>query len=366
MDEKDISGILKQVAQGTPLREGIDDIIDGGLGALIVVGYDDKIKKMIDGGFRLNCKFTPERLYELSKMDGAIIVSEDCEEIKYANVHLQVERKFSSEESGTRHRTAQRAGKETGKLVIAISGRKNMVSLYKGEQKYKLKNLMAVMEEANQAIRTLERYKTVLDDELDNLTIFELDDLATFNEVCIVLQRFEMLRRIEKEFLSSITELGNEGRLISMQHKELMHGIREEEFDFLRDYSQQINYLRDEYSDYDSKEYAEYEEMIIDEIHEYLDGLSQGNIFSKEEFLVALGYPRNKALDTEVRTKGYRVLGKISKIFKDRDKLISTYQNLSKLQETSEEELSTSLSRLKIRGLKKGIEKLKSTIKLKR
>jgi len=366
MDKKDIREILKQVAPGTPLREGIDDIIDGDLGALIVVGYDEKIKKMVDGGFRLNCRFTPERLYELSKMDGAIIISDDCEEIKYANVHLQVERKFSSEESGTRHRTAQRAGKETGKLVIAISGRKNVVSLYRGEEKYKLKNLAVVMEEANQAIRTLERYKTVLDDELDNLTIFELDDLVTFNEVCTVLQRFEMLRRIEKEFLSSIAELGSEGRLISMQYEELMHGVKEEEVDFLRDYSQQINALREEYSDYDSKEYAVDEEMIIEGIHEHLSELSQELVLSKEEFLVALGYPRSKGLDTEVRTKGYRVLGKISKISKERNKLISIYQNLSKLQEATEEELSASLSRIKIKALKKGIEKLKSTINLKR
>ncbi|MGF6905668.1 DNA integrity scanning diadenylate cyclase DisA [Fusobacterium sp. PH5-44] len=363
---KEVNEMLMQVAPGNSLRDGIDDILDGELGALIVIGYDDKIKKMIDGGFRLNCKFTPEKLYELSKMDGAIIVSDDCTEIKYANVHLQVERKYSSEESGTRHRTAQRAGKQTGKLVIAISSRKNVISLYKGEHKYKLKSLPVLMEEANQAIRTLERYKNVLDDELENLTMLELDDLVTFNEVCSVMQRFEMLRRIEKELISSISELGGEGRLISMQHGEIMHGVTEEEHDFLRDYSQQLNNLREDFVDHDAREFIIEEESIFSGISKHLNLLPQDDLLTKEVYLVALGYPRSKGLDTEVRPKGYRVLGKISKITKDRNKLITTYQTLSKIQDASEEDLYPGLSKIKIKALKKGIERLKSTIKLKR
>ena len=131
MVNKKLESMLMQITPGTPLRDGIDNILDGGIGALIVVGIDETVEKMLDGGFVINCDYTPERFFELAKMDGAIIVDDECKKILYANVHLQVDRKYSSEESGTRHRTAQRAGKQTGKLVIAVSERKKVVSFIK-------------------------------------------------------------------------------------------------------------------------------------------------------------------------------------------------------------------------------------------
>lgn len=214
MVNKKLEEMLLQITPGTPLREGLYNIIDAGIGALIVVGMDESVEKMLDGGFYINCDYTPERMFELAKMDGAIIVDEECKTIIYANVHLQVDRKYSSEESGTRHRTAQRAGKQTGKLVVAVSERRKTISLYKGDMRYKLKNMAEIMNEASQALKTMERYRYVLDKSLANLTILELDDIVTIYDAALVLQRFEMMMRIEEELEGYVVELGTEGRLI--------------------------------------------------------------------------------------------------------------------------------------------------------
>ena len=236
MINKKLESMLMQITPGTPLRDGIDNILDGGIGALIVVGIDEIVEKMLDGGFVINCDYTPERVFELAKMDGAIIVDDECKKILYANVHLQVDRKYSSEESGTRHRTAQRAGKQTGKLVIAVSERKKVVSLYKGDIRYKLKNTSEITSEAAQALKTMERYRYVLDKSLANLTILELDDIVTLYDVAQVLQRFEMMRRIDDELKGYVVELGTEGRLMDLQLKDLEQDINEDMEEFLSDY----------------------------------------------------------------------------------------------------------------------------------
>jgi len=348
-EKKELVDMLLQVAPGTPLREGIDNILDGQLGALIVVGYDEDAEKMVDGGFSIDCDYTPERLYELAKMDGAIIVDESCKKIVYANVHLQINRKYLSEESGTRHRTAQRAGKQTGRLVIAISARKKVVSLYKGDLKYKLKDMSRITEDANQAVKTLERYKSVLDKHLSNLTILELDDLVTLHDVALTLQRFEMLRRIETELRTYILELGADGRLTDLQYRELLLGVADEEREFLNDYM--------------------IEKRTYEEVYGVLKALSDAELLKEENFANALGYGKSYTLlDREIKAKGFRVLGKITKLSgKDIEKLTTEYETLSDIQEASDEELlDIKMSKFKIKALKNGLQRLKSVIELER
>jgi diadenylate cyclase len=348
-DKKELVEMLAQVSPGTMLRDGIDNIIDGGFGALIMVGYDEEIEKMIDNGFAINCEYSPERLYELAKMDGAIILDEFCKNIIYANVHLQVNRKYTSDESGTRHRTAERAGKQTSKLVIAISGRKKSVSLYKGELRYKLKNVSRIIEEANQAVKTLERYKYVLDKFLDNLTILELDDMVTLHDVSHALQRFEMFRRTEMKLKDHISELGTDGRLIKLQYEELLKGVFEEEKEFLNDYMN--------------------EKVSYEEVYNSLKVLSDVEILKEENFANALGYGKNYTiLDKEIKAKGSRVLGKITKLTqKDIEKLTTEYETLSDIQEASQDELlDIKMSKLKIKALKNGMQRLKFKIELER
>lgn len=270
MDNNDLLSILSQVTPGTRLREGIYNILDAGMGALIVVGMGEEVSKMIDGGFQINCSYTPEKIYELGKMDGAIIVDNKIENILYANVHLQPGMEYTTNESGTRHRTAQRVAKQSDLLVIAISERKKVVTLYKGEMRYRLKNMYEVMTEASQALKTLERYRYVLDKSLGNLTILELDDLVTLYEVTSVLQRFEMVRRIMRELENYVIELGTEGRLINLQVEDLIQGVKEEKHNFIRDY-------------YNGDSNGEKGELEISIINDELEKLSDSELLELEK-----------------------------------------------------------------------------------
>lgn len=174
------------IAPGTPLREGLDNVLGAKTGALIVIGYDEGVREIVDGGFHIDCPFTPAYLYELAKMDGAIILSNDGKRILYANAQLVPDSAIPSTETGIRHRTAQRTARQTGKLVVSISQRRNIITLYKGNFRYALKDMGVILTKANQAIQTLEKYKSVLDQTTTNLTALEFEELVTLSEVALV------------------------------------------------------------------------------------------------------------------------------------------------------------------------------------
>ena len=346
--EYNLKEIFSQITPGTIFREGLDNILDAGTGALVVLEVKDTLGDLIDGGFELNCSFTPQRLHELSKMDGAIILDENATKIKYANVHLQPDKSFQTNESGTRHRSAQRVAKQTNNLVVAISERRNRITLYKGDFRYKVKNLGDIMVEASQAMKTFERYKHVLDRALRNITLLEFDGMVTLSEVMIVVQRFEMLVRIRVEVEHAIIELGSEGKFLEIQLEELFKGVLKEEENFIRDY---INTGEEEFG--------------AAEVKEKLFQLGDLELLETENIAEALGYSRTAAtLDMELDTKGYRILNKITRITrKDTDKIITKYGNLSKILDLTEEELMEirGISMFKARSIKKGIKRLKMT-----
>ncbi len=351
MDRDNLLELISQVTPGTALREGIFSILEGGRGGLIVVGFNEEIKKMLDGGFLIDCKYTSERIFELAKMDGAIVIDENIERIYYANVHLHPDRSFFTTESGTRHRTAQRTALQTNKLIIAISERKKSVTLYKGKIKYRLKSISVVIEQATQALKTLEKYRHVLDNCLANLTILELDDLVTIHEISFVLQRFEMVYRIKKELKGYVIELGTDGRLMNLQMHELLLNVKEEKNEFIKDYN--LN---------DKKDFN------LFSINSELEKLTDRELLELERFSQILGYGKTySSLDNKVVSKGYRVLNKISKLTKkDIDKLISAYDNLTTLQDATVEELSEikGISKFKIKAIQSGLKRLKATIEL--
>ena len=221
---------LRLVAPGTSLYEGLENILRARTGALIVVGDSEEVMKIVNGGFRLNTELDPASLYELSKMDGALIISSDARRIVVANAHLTPDPLIPTSETGTRHRTAERAAAQTGELVIAISQRRNVITLYKGEQRYILREIGTMLAKANQALQTLERYKTVLQKALVNLTALEFEEQVTLADVCTVIQRAEMVTRIAAEIELYICELGTEGRLVSMQLEEVLTDIEDEDF----------------------------------------------------------------------------------------------------------------------------------------
>lgn len=292
-----MSKLLQLVAPGTPFREGLENVLRAKTGGLIVVGYSPDLMDIVDGGFSINCDFSPNYLYELAKMDGAIILSEDVKRILYANTQLIPDPGIPSTETGIRHRTAERVAKQTGKLVVSISQRRNVITLYQGTLRYALKDIGVILTKANQAIQTLEKYKVVLDQALTNLGASEFEELVTLHDVCNVLQRVEMVLRIKAEIKRYINELGTEGRLISMQLEELVANTEYELVLLLKDYSREPT---------DEK---------IKEIRAGLKRLNSEEILDHHNIVRLLGYSHSNAvLEEQVSPRGFRVLNKIPRL----------------------------------------------------
>jgi diadenylate cyclase len=228
---------LEKVAPGTPLREGLDYIIAARTGALIVIGDRAEVEPLCNGGFTIDTGFSAQRLYELAKMDGAIILDDDCRHIVRANVHLVPDATLPTTETGMRHRTAERVSRQTRALVISISQRREVVSLYLNGTRVILDEIDVLLAKASQALQTLQRYRNRLDQTLDRLTELEFEDLVTLGDVTDVIGRFELVQRTAREVARYIAELGNEGRLVRMQAEELMATVDEEYLLVLRDYA---------------------------------------------------------------------------------------------------------------------------------
>ncbi|WP_101847080.1 DNA integrity scanning diadenylate cyclase DisA [Halobacillus sp. Marseille-P3879] len=293
--ENHIGEMLKFVAPGTPLREGIDNVLRAKTGGLIVIGYGNEIQKLVDGGFDIHSDFTPAHLYELAKMDGALILNDEGTEILYANAQLMPDPDILSTETGMRHRTAERVAKQTGHLVIAISQRRNVITLYKGSIRYSLKDIGVILTKANQAIQTLEKYKIVLDQSITNLGAMEFENMVSFAEVIQVVHRVEMVLRIKTEILNYVNELGTEGRLIQLQLTELVSNIEDEASLLLRDYSK-----RPDYEPY----------YILRKMQEH----SGTELLSDEQVLKLLGYSSGTKLTDPIYPRGYRVMHRIPRL----------------------------------------------------
>src|SRR3954466_7837962 len=227
---------IARLAPGTELRQGIDDIIRSHEGALIVIGDPEALSFLNSGGMRLDLAFTAQHLYELAKMDGAIVLRDNLSKIAYANVQLMPDPTIASSETGTRHRTAERVAKQTGGLVISISQARDTVSLYVRDIRYQLESIAEVLAKTNQAVATLETYRNRLDQVSSRLTALEFQNAATLDDVLVVLQRAEMATRMGEEIERNVIELGREGRLIDMQLTELMEGVPRDRTNLVRDY----------------------------------------------------------------------------------------------------------------------------------
>src|SRR5947207_3446683 len=216
---------LACVAPGRPLREGLDRILQANMGALIVVGDGPEVLAICSGGFLLDAEFTPQRLSELAKMDGAIILAPDASRIARANVHLVPDPNVPTTETGTRHRTAERVARSIDVPVISVSEDMSVITLYRGDAKHPLASVARLLGRANQALQTLERYRDRLDTVTSALSALEVEDLVTVRDVVTVLQRAEMVRRIAEEIQGYVVELGHDGRLVELQLEELTGGV---------------------------------------------------------------------------------------------------------------------------------------------
>ncbi|MFY0544934.1 DNA integrity scanning diadenylate cyclase DisA [Brevibacillus sp. H7] len=339
--------VLRFVAPGTPLRDGLENVLRAKTGGLIVVGYGPEMKNIVDGGFSINCDFTPAHLYELAKMDGAIIVSEDAKRILYANAQLVPHTTLPSRETGTRHRTAERVAIQTGHLVIAISQRRNVITLYQGTFRYVLNDIGVILAKANQAVSTLEKYKSVLDQSLTNLGALEFEELVTLHEVTSVLQRIEMVLRIRSEINKYIYELGTEGRLVSMQLEELVSNIEEETHMLIRDY------IRDPVVS---------PEQVLREMKK----LTADEILEMSSFLRILGYAGNTSmLEEAVSPRGYRILHKIPRLpVPIIANLVDHFHNLPRIMMATIEELDEvdGIGEVRARAIKDGLKRIQEQV----
>ncbi|BCB01961.1 DNA integrity scanning diadenylate cyclase DisA [Bacillus sp. KH172YL63] len=341
--DKSISDILQFVAPGAPIRDGIDNVLRANTGGLIVVGYNDKVKSVLDGGFHINCAFSPSYLYELAKMDGAIILNEAGTKIILANAQLAPDIYVPSTETGMRHRTAERVARQTNALVIAISQRRNVITLYQGSFRYALKDISVILTKANQAIQTLEKYKVVLDQSISNLSVLEFEELVTQSDLLKVLHRFEMVLRIKNELLTYLSELGVEGRLIRLQMNELLSDIEDEAMLIIRDYSHERNIKPFELL-------YKFQELVHSEVLE-------DNVLFK-----LLGYHGYVHHDDAIFPRGYRVLNKIPRLpIVIIENLITRFDTLPQIVSASVDDLDEveGIGEVRARKIKEGLKLIK-------
>lgn len=351
-DRDSLRRLLKIVAPGTPLREGMESILRARTGALIVIGDGPPVMKLVSGGFRIDSEMTPANLYELAKMDGALILTPDCRRILYANTMLIPDAAVLSTETGIRHRTAERTARQTGELVICISQRRNVISLYKGSQRYVLRDTSVILTKANQAIQTLERYKTVLDRSLMSLSALELDDLVTVQDVVTVVQRTEMVLRIASEIDQYIAELGTEGRLVSMQMDELVAGVTDEWRLILRDYLQTGD------------------DRTVESVSEQIHGWSSEELIDAVALMRLLGLGTTPAaLDNTVTPRGYRLIRRIPRLpFPVIENMVEHFGSLQQAIHATTDELDEveGIGEVRARAIQDGFRRLREQIMLER
>src|ERR1700710_616789 len=338
---------LDVVAPGGSLREGIDNIVHSRTGGLIVVGELDDISHMLSGGIKLDVDYTPAMLYQVAKLDGAIVLNSEATTIAWANVQLMPDPTILSSETGTRHRTAERISKQTDALVIAISQRRDVVSLYVDGAKYILEEIPAVLAKANQALATLDKYRSRLDQVSTRLTALEFEGGVTLHDVLTVLQRAELVTRMAVEIERYIVELGTEGRLIEMQLEETMVGVAGDKAALLHDY------LAD---------------PVDDAFAMALDGIARlphQDLLDFGRLAELLGYDRKvKPLDYPVSPRGYRILGRIPRLPKlVVQQIVHEFGGLDEMLAATDAELETveGVGEIRAKDIREGLRRLQES-----
>jgi len=339
---------LALMAPGTALRDGLERILRGRTGALIVLGHDEVVESICTGsGFPLDIEFSATRLRELCKMDGAVVLSSDGTRIVRAAVHLMPDPTIQSDESGTRHRTAERVARQTGFPVISVSQSMRIIGLYVNGQRHVLDDSASILSKANQALQTLERYKLRLDEVSGTLSALEIEDLVTVRDAVAVVQRLEMVRRIADEIAGYVVELGTDGRLLALQLEELMAGVEADRTLVIRDYlpGESGRRLRQ-----------------ADDSCEALDALSATELIDLVAVAKALGYPgAADALDAAVSPRGYRLLAKVPRLpVPVIDRLVDHFGSLQRLLGATVEDLQAvdGVGDARARGVREGLSRL--------
>ena len=313
---KNLIHALKMISPGSPLRQGLDNILKAKTGGLIVIATGEEIMEVVDGGFCINAEYSPAYIYELAKMDGAIVLSSDTKKILFANAQLIPDYSISTSETGTRHRTAERVAKQTGAIVIAISQRRNIITVYRGDKKYAL----------------------------------EFNDLVTIYDVAIVIQKMEMVMRITNIIEKYVIELGQEGTLVKMQLEELMGTTKMDQKLIFKDYSKK------------NADMAEFKKKIKSFSSEDLLDLT-----NMAKLLGHSGFSEN--MDMTIKSRGYRILSKIHRLPSAIiENLVNYFDNFQEILNASIEELDDveGIGEIRATYIKNGLIKMKQLVLLDR
>lgn len=343
--EDTLRSTLAAVAPGTELRDGLERILRGRTGALVVLGHDRVVESICSGGFVLDVEFSATRLRELAKMDGAVIVDHDGSRILRAAVQLLPDPTIETTESGTRHRTAERVAKQCGFPVISVSQSMRIVALYVGGSRYVLEGSDVILSRANQALATLERYKARLDEVSGTLSALEIEDLVTVRDVAAVVQRMEMVRRISEEIGGYVVELGTDGRLMALQLDELVGGIGADRQLVIRDYVDPGRSGR-----------------RLVEAQNALAALDANELLDLAHISRILGLSGpDDSLDGAVAPRGYRLLSRVPRLPASVvDRLVGHFGGLQKLLAAGIEDLMTvdGVGEQRARAVREGLSRL--------
>jgi len=338
---------LAQIAPGTQLRDGLERILRGDTGALIVLGFNKGVEALCSGGFPLDVEFSSTRLRELAKMDGAVVLDDNLGKIVYAATHLVPDPSIPTDESGTRHRTAERVAKQTGYPVISVSKSMRIIAMYIEGRRYVLDNSAEILSRANQALATLERYKLRLDEVNGTLSALEIEDLVSVRDMVAVIQRLEMVLRIASEIEGYLVELGTDGRLLSLQLEELMAGVTQERELVIRDYlpGPQGRKARS-----------------VADVLSQLDDLSATDLLDFAAIARVCGFgTAAEILDTAVSPRGYRLLARVPRLPPAIvDRLVEHFGGLQKLLAATIDDLQLveGVGEARARSVREGLSRL--------
>ena len=311
--EKSFEDVLRMFAPGTSIRTALDDLLRARMGALIVF-HNEELDHIMERGFWINAKFSSQKLVELAKMDGAIVLSEDGKKILHANTLLVPDSDIPTRETGTRHKAAERTAQHAKTITIAVSERKNKISLYYGDLKYVLETSSEILRRAAETLQILEKQKEDFDDLMTNFNVLEISNLVTINDVCRILQKLEIIKRISDDVKRLLIELGKEGMIVSMRLRELTNDIGKEKDTIARDYF--------------GKE-AQNTTQILERMN--FDFLLDTSNVSRMLF--------EELQDKSISPQGLRILKKTNLLDRHIDALIGNFKTLDKILSASNEQL---------------------------
>ncbi|MFC0447854.1 DNA integrity scanning diadenylate cyclase DisA [Rhodococcus jostii] len=354
MNDAESSSALREtiarLAPGTALRDGLERILRGRTGALIVLGYDEQMEEICDGGFELDVEFAPTRLRELSKMDGAVVLSTDGSRIVRANVQLVPDHKIPTVESGTRHRAAERTAMQTGYPVVSVSQSMSIVSVYVGGIRHVIDGSATILSRANQAVATLERYKARLDEVTRQLSVVEIEDFVTLRDALTVVQRLEMVRRVSVEIEQDVLELGTDGRQLALQLEELVGD---------NDVAREL-IVRDYLAGTGPAPAEDVEKSLT-----ALDRITDADLLDLTTLARAFGYPGTiEALEAPMSPRGYRVLTRVPRLqFNQIHRLVGSFGTLQSLLAATAADLQSveGIGGLWARHIREGLSRLAET-----